>query len=222
VRIAIALKIETAQGELARSLATAGLIASRSRGTRKDACDLLTRLGEDTSRFAEKSGFISTWHVMGPLGRSSAKDLSHLPFSTGKPILDTGITFKDRLMTWQARPAGHADGVVDLTYLDPNKNGSAFALATLNWPRDEDVLLKVGSDDGVAVWVNRTLVHENFTSRGVTLDEDICKARLKRGPNEILLKISQGGGGWAFCVRVTSTDDKPFDLTSADHGSSNK
>ena len=125
-------------------------------------------------------------------------------------------------MTWQARTAGHADGVVDLTFMDPNEHASAFALATPIWPRDEDVLLKIGSDDGVAVWVNGTLVHQNHAWRGVTLDSDTCRAHLKSGPNEILVKINQGGGGWAFCVRITNTNGDPLDLTSPDHGSDSR
>jgi hypothetical protein len=34
-------------------------------------------------------------------------------------------------------------------------------------------------------------------------DQDAVEVELAEGKNTILLKISQGGGGWGFCARVS-------------------
>jgi hypothetical protein len=42
------------------------------------------------------------------------------------------------------------------------------------------------------------------------VDQDAAPIKLKKGPNELLLKISQGGGGWSACARIVGPDTKPI------------
>ncbi|MFH0945191.1 MAG: hypothetical protein V2A76_08345, partial [Planctomycetota bacterium] len=74
-------------------------------------------------------------------------------------------------------------------------------------------LLKVGSDDGVAVWLNGRQVHRNLVDRGLTIDQDGVPVTFRAGPNELLVKVSQSGGGWSFSVRVTDAQGAPIDMS---------
>ncbi|MEZ6084541.1 MAG: hypothetical protein R3E58_11535 [Phycisphaerae bacterium] len=64
----------------------------------------------------------------------------------------------------------------------------------LHAPRDMDVVLAIGSDDGVAVWLNGDEVYRHDVGRPFTSKQDRVKVSLKKGSNAMLLKISQGGG----------------------------
>jgi hypothetical protein len=39
--------------------------------------------------------------------------------------------------------------------------------------QETEALLGIGSDDGVKVWLNGELVHENWIDRGVEPDDDV-------------------------------------------------
>ncbi len=71
---------------------------------------------------------------------------------------------------------------------------------------EKEVLLGVGSDDGVKVWLNGNLVHENWVPRGITLDEDIVKINLQKGTNRLLVKVQDMSQEWGFSCRVMNPE----------------
>ena len=92
---------------------------------------------------------------------------------------------------------------------------TAYGLAEIEVPEAVDAVVRVGSDDGVKVWVNGEAVHEHNVDRGAALDDDQAPARLKAGKNTLLVQITQGGGGWVFCLRLTRPDGVPLAFTMA-------
>ncbi|MEZ8221707.1 hypothetical protein GG496_001877, partial [Candidatus Fervidibacteria bacterium JGI MDM2 JNZ-1-D12] len=70
--------------------------------------------------------------------------------------------------------------------------------------------LRVGSDDSVKVWLNGKLVHQFGGMRGLSVDQDRVRVRLQKGVNRLLLKVTQGGGGWEFCVRLVDLQGSPI------------
>ena len=68
----------------------------------------------------------------------------------------------------------------------------------------------LGSDDGIAVWVNgqRAFVFEAM--RACVLDENIVPVELVAGWNSILVKVTQYGGAWVFALRMLSTSRTPL------------
>ena len=82
----------------------------------------------------------------------------------------------------------------------------AYAYTEVTAPKDMPGQIRIGSDDGNRVWLNGDLVWHNPVDRGAAIDQDIVDVSFKKGVNRILVKISQGGGGWNFCLRVTTPD----------------
>ena len=78
----------------------------------------------------------------------------------------------------------------------------AYALAEINAPQAENVILALGSDDGVKVWHNGKLVHNNWIPRGTSKDDDLVPLQLVKGSNQLLLKIQDMAGGWSFVARL--------------------
>ncbi|UCG47611.1 MAG: DUF1080 domain-containing protein [Phycisphaerales bacterium] len=88
------------------------------------------------------------------------------------------------------------------------ENAAAYLQARLWSDSDQQVGLELGSDDGVKVWLNGQVVHTNNASRAVAAGQDKFKVGVKRGWNDLMLKITNGGGGWAACARVVGADGK--------------
>jgi WD40 repeat protein/tetratricopeptide (TPR) repeat protein len=66
---------------------------------------------------------------------------------------------------------------------------SAYALAYVYAKAEQDVILWVGSDDDIRLWLNGRLIHENPITRGPAPDEDRVPGRLRPGWNTVLAKV---------------------------------
>ena len=145
--------------------------------------------------------FIQDWLVCGPYrqaGVTGAVALFDIPFGPEKA---------GQAVQWKAMPRGD---MANLSELFPDEmNCVAYLKTRIVAPEECDAALLLGSDDGVKAWLDGAVVHGNNIDRGLVVDQDIAPIRLKKGPNELMLKITQGGGGWAACARILGTDGKP-------------
>jgi len=121
--------------------------------------------------------------------------------------------------TFADRGLAEGPGVVDLhgKFAGP-AHVAAFARTTVVVPEPMEAMLLLGSDDGVGVWINGELVHENEVDRGLALDQDRVPVSLHAGKNEILLQITQYEGGWAFAARLTAPDGGPLEFEEVQPG----
>jgi HEAT repeat protein len=148
------------------------------------------------------ASFIRDWLVSGPyrqaglLGAVAVFDIPFGPEQPGQPV------------AWKALPS--ADHANLMAFFPGQENCAAYLRTRVLAPRDCRGLLLLGSDDGVKAWLNGQVVHSNNVDRGQIADQDTAPIQLKKGPNELLLKITQGGGGWSACARIVGTDLKPI------------
>jgi hypothetical protein len=77
--------------------------------------------------------------------------------------------------------------------------------------KDCDVVLSFGSDDGLKVWLNGAVVHTRRVSEGFKLDADKLPAKLKKGWNTLLVKVTQVKGEWVFSLGIKAADGGPVD-----------
>ena len=62
--------------------------------------------------------------------------------------------------------------------------------------------LRLGSDDGLMVWLRGEKIHENRTPRAVALDQDLVPLELVPGQNEVVVKVVNTGGASGFAWRL--------------------
>ena len=87
----------------------------------------------------------------------------------------------------------------------------AYALTYINAPKNMSAQLKIGSCDGVKVWLNGEQVWSNNVSRKAKIDEDVVPVQLSEGRNELLLKVvNHETNDWGFYCRVTDVSGKPI------------
>jgi hypothetical protein len=85
----------------------------------------------------------------------------------------------------------------------------AYARTWINSPRQQNVRMEIGSDDGIKIWLNNTVVHANNVARAVQPGSDKVDVTLKKGWNSLLLKVTQYNAGWGFCIRLAEPGGEP-------------
>jgi type 1 glutamine amidotransferase/HEAT repeat protein len=144
--------------------------------------------------------YMTAWLVSGPYVNNEA-NLFEFAFPPEQPE-QAGVK-------WQVMPASTNKDTPWLLQLDEVLGGDNRVAYLRNqvWSeREQRVKMELGSDDGVKVWLNGELVHANNAARGVTPGEDIVEITLRQGWNSLLLKITQGTGGWGACARLRNLD----------------
>lgn len=143
--------------------------------------------------------FIKTWLVAGPVPVSNdtlepTDSLQEKVFQTdiisgvnvvpNKPV--PPVLIKEKNFNWQL--ISLEGDIIDLdTFYKGKDFVYAYALAEIKAPTSQNVMLGVGSDDGIKVWLNGKLVHDNWIPRGVNKDDDLIPLKLVKGSNQVLL-----------------------------------
>lgn len=148
------------------------------------------------------ASFIRDWVVCGPFreaGISGAEAVFKIAF---------GPETRAQNLEWKSvPPADH----LNLAALFPGaENCVAYLRTRILAPEDCSAVLLTGSDDGIKGWLNGAVVLSKNVDRGEVVDQDTSPIKLKKGANELLLKVSQGGGGWSVSARIIGTDGKPI------------
>jgi hypothetical protein len=77
-------------------------------------------------------------------------------------------------------------------------------------PAARKAVLSVGSDDGVKAWLNGRPAVSRDGSRAAAPGQERVDVDLSAGWNEVLLKITQGNGGWGYYLEFLTADGKPM------------
>jgi HEAT repeat protein len=151
-------------------------------------------------------GYILTWLAAGPYtekGKES-RAIFDAVFPPEKPDA------KDVKWNRLTQGIGSWDINLEATFGGKDHCG-AYMKTRIFSPEEQDVRLEMGSDDAIKAWLNGKLVHANYQSRGVSPRQDLVKVRLRKGWNELLLKVVDHEGGWGFCCRVRKADGTALD-----------
>ncbi len=109
-----------------------------------------------------------------------------------------------------------AEGIIDFQKIYKSADFmAAYAYAEIMMNEDKSVVMGIGSDDGIKIWVNNELVHQNWIGRPVNKDDDLVPFPLKKGTNRILFKVQNMQYGWGFTCRVMSRELFAEKLVSA-------
>ncbi|RAW00325.1 serine hydrolase [Pseudochryseolinea flava] len=166
--------------------------------------------------YNEKSfgSFMKAWSILGPLpvkeGTANPDDETQRKFFEEDMIPTVGLKdgrplpsfqHNGKTLTWT--PYVSQDDVVELDVVYPNTDYAAvYAWAEITSEAERQVFFGVGSDDGIKIWHNEKLIHNNWIPRGITKDQDLVAVKLVKGSNRILLKVQDFQQGWGYAVRV--------------------
>lgn len=114
--------------------------------------------------------------------------------------------------SWQRVVRGVYPHYLNLKDTAGDKKGCCIYLRSLiASPVDQKVRFAISADDAMKIWLNGQLLKTVPWREGrFRPGRDEVEAELKKGRNEILLKVTQGSGGWKASCAVTDPDGKPL------------
>lgn len=156
-------------------------------------------------------GFLMKWNLIGPFDNSGTQgfDVAYAPESGVD--LEKSAEGKSGAVKWFQYTTDDRYGLVDLNSVMPEKYKGAIVYAHTTFTSDEQrsVELRLGCINGNKIWVNGKLITSNHVYHANTsIDQYIAKAQLKKGTNEILIKVAQNeqeeswAQRWQFQLRV--------------------
>jgi formylglycine-generating enzyme required for sulfatase activity len=146
-----------------------------------------------TPRAPRKGAYtLGTWYVIGPFYRDG-KPAFDVAFPPEKEI---DLTKSYGSLRWQKKPK-FEDGVPNMS-LRAGDHGSTYLTRTITARKPVTITGYFGSDDGLAVWLNGEKLISNDVMRGVLPGSDTAKLALKKGENQLLLKIYNARGNHGF------------------------
>jgi len=160
--------------------------------------------------FARKLGFLTEWQVIGPFPCGPGK-LSHpdIPVDVVHP--SQRITTPLGEVGWRKVSIAHPFGLLNLRPLLPKGAWvSAYAVCWVKLPGA--ISLRLGSNDGAAVWLDGKLLLVSEVPRGFQVDQDRVSVI---GDDErwhllVVKVVDYGGSHWNLAVRFADAGGKPL------------
>ncbi len=99
-----------------------------------------------------------------------------------------------------AGSASSARGVDFIAAFGAVEDSVAYAYRSFRSSAAIQSVMRIGSDDGVKVWLNGELVFGNHVNRSLVEGQDAVIVSLREGENRLLVKVGQGWGEWGFSL----------------------
>ena len=197
--VQIAGRLRQKDAARARAALKKVLATVRNARVRRQAQDVLN----DMDKY---EGYVLSWTGSGPYRQKGkgGMDLFDVAFPPEQPGA--------KGVKWTRLTRGVGSWEVNLEAAIAGGDHCAGYVRTRVWsPAQQDARLELGSDDSVKVWLNGKLVHANKVNRGVEPRQDLANVSLREGWNDLMLKVTDNEGGWAFCCRVRTRDGSALD-----------
>ncbi len=147
------------------------------------------------------------WMILGPFDNVNGTGFE-TPYPPEKEIdFSKEYAGKDGQVKWLRSERTRIDGLVDLgALLGRIDCAVAYAATTVQSPEARKMELRVGSDDDVKAWLNGELVLSHSADRAAIPDEDVAPVMLRKGENQLLLKVCNRHFSWGFYARIVDAN----------------
>ncbi len=169
----------------------------------------------------EPGVFLKDWLVLGPVlvfddsvsnedkfadgaSQMAAFDRNMIDINTFEPA----VTIDGKQYYWEKYSSGSE--VIEFAWLFGYHGfADAYARAQIEMAEDTPVMLAVGGDDRIKVWLNGELVHEDRDGGSLEVDKALVPVTLRKGLNDLILKVQNGIFEWEFSFRIFDADYDP-------------
>ncbi|MBC8468139.1 MAG: hypothetical protein H8D56_01595 [Planctomycetes bacterium] len=148
---------------------------------------------------AEAKGYLTNWEVAGPYIQrdKKASELFDIPF--GPELPDADVPWHPvSIEPYEQHPA-HVNLNESLLHFE---QAVTYLRTEIKSDREKESRLEIYTDDGVKAWLNGKLIHENNNSRGIPEEPDTVAVTLKKGTNNLMLKVTEDIWGSRAIVRL--------------------
>jgi len=158
-----------------------------------------------------KLGYIDSWRMLGPVSWTTGQKSIAEVYEAGR-WLNPQETYQvgiNQTFKWTDYTSPEPKVDLNMAFGALSKI-SVFAYAEFDLAQADDILLKIGSDDGFKCWFNGKLAGGFKNDRGWAADENVIKVTANSGKNSVLIQVIQSAGDWAFSARLTDIDGLPL------------
>lgn len=148
--------------------------------------------------------YLTDWQILGPFDNPERTGFDRAyPPEAGVDLDATYMGSGGVAIRWKALVPGLTGYVDFVQAIRPEDEAAvAYAYRVFEVNEDTEMQVAIGSNDGIKLWLNGTLLLENKASRAARPGDESLTLSLKKGTNAVLLKIDQLGGGWGFYFAV--------------------
>jgi hypothetical protein len=217
--------VDEGDSETARAEFRQAFEHARDSGQTVRAAAKLAGFGEQAD-IAAHLGLVVDWWLVGPFDAPGFGGYAR-EFPPEKHLdLQARFVGQDGLpIGWTRHRATDPLGLVNLAVaLAPVKEAVGYAYTQLTSPDDRPAQVRCGADDNCTVWLNGQKVfgREQWLN-GTRFDRFISPIKLRRGSNDLLVKICQGppnkdpqvANNWSLQLRITDESGNGLALRSA-------
>ncbi|MCB0600147.1 MAG: DUF2961 domain-containing protein [Saprospiraceae bacterium] len=171
-------------------------------------------LGLDAIRLEPVRHYIPSWAFIGPFDNPRINDDLRFGLDSVYPPEQNwdpraSYTGKNgQEVHWEllpGEPAGY--GMQLWRKVKPSEFVICYAQTFIHAPRDTVMPMMFGSDDGIKVFLNDTLLHRFLAVRVAAPDQTTIDLPLHAGWNKLLLKLENNFGGYGFYARIQDRND---------------
>ena len=144
---------------------------------------------------ARQSVSLSPWSVIGPFPAANFEEAHAKAFPPEKEV-DLKKAYDG--LKWIAA-AKFVDGK---PHTLAGQNCATYLFRTITTKQPRKLVVSLGSDDSIKLWLNGSVSFEKKILRGVAPDQDKATLDLVAGENRLLMKVANGGGGYGFFFRT--------------------
>lgn len=111
---------------------------------------------------------------------------------------------------WQPLHGMESSISLDGMYPEFRDHIVAYAFCYVDSPRQQNIKVRVGSNDDHKVWLNGTYLGGVSQAQEVVPGSSVYAVQLHQGLNRLLLKVVDRTGGHGFCLALTDEAGKPL------------
>lgn len=138
------------------------------------------------------------WQLIGPFDLPADQGLATAYPPETEPLnLKARYPGKGQEAAW--RPIRLSDGRVNsLKRFKQNDQAIAYLYRQIDVPKPVDVRVSLGSDDGLALWLNGEQLLFRDVKREAAPGQDFVTLKLKEGRNDLLVKVANQADNWSL------------------------
>ena len=150
-----------------------------------------------------------SWHIAGPFANDADDKGLDTAYEPEKRVdLSAKYIGKSGEVKWKT-VRHNGTGYFDLAahHGGESVQSMSYLYQQIESPVDQDASILIGNDDGAKIWLNGEKVFENRDHFAATPERNKVTVKLKKGVNNVLLKIANGSNPHGFYLSVTSEQE---------------
>ena len=187
------------------------LKVARDRDQVDEICKVLKTDHKITIDQVKHYGFVTRWNLIGPFDNVKGVGFNNVyPPEKGIDVKASYPGKDNDPARWREHVTTKPLGLVDIAETVGKLKGAVYyGYAAVSSETERPIELRAGSNNAVRMWLNGKEVYfrEEY-HHGMTMDQHVGKGTLKKGRNEILIKVCQNeqtdewAQQWSFQLRV--------------------